>query len=490
MVEGSPLKAEETKKKRMAQGKAMGIEALLRWGTEIGICDFTPSLIPPSPSSSCLGYSLFASHFPDAGGRGLGAARDLKKGELVLRVPRTALLTSDSVVRDEKIACCIKRYPHLSSTQILAVCLLAEVGKGKSSKWYPYLLQLPQYYSTLANFTDYEIKSFQLEDTIWVAEKAVKKAKSDWEEVITLMKEMQLKPQLLTLKSWLWASATVSSRTLHIPWDSAGCLCPVGDLFNYAAPDDEAIDNFNLRLTDGGYEEDTASYCFYARKKYEQGEQVLLGYGTYTNLELLEHYGFLLHNNPNEKVFIQLDTAIFTVSTWPNDSLYIQQDGIPSFALLRCLRLWATPVNRRRVIGHLIHSGNLVSVENEVMIMNWLMKNCDKILGKIPTTIEIDDELLILLDKFQNNSTCLKLVDSSSSKVEIREFFQAHGLEHEAVTWSELPVRVQKSLERWKLAVRWRLIYKKTLLRCISHCKDRICELSSQRGLLREVDQT
>nr|CAD1818867.1 unnamed protein product [Ananas comosus var. bracteatus] len=86
--------------------------------------------------------------------------------------------------------------------------------------------------------------------------------------------------------------AWVSSRTLHIPWDSAGCLCPVGDLFNYAAPDDEAIDNFNLRLMDGGYEEDTASYCFYARKKYEQGEQVLLGYGTYTNLELLEHYGF------------------------------------------------------------------------------------------------------------------------------------------------------------------------------------------------------
>lgn len=50
--------------------------------------------------------------------RGLAAARDLRKGEPVLRVPRSALLTSDSVMRDEKFASCVKRHPHLSSTQV------------------------------------------------------------------------------------------------------------------------------------------------------------------------------------------------------------------------------------------------------------------------------------------------------------------------------------------------------------------------------------
>ena len=90
-----------------------------------------------------------------------------------------------------------------------------------------------------------------------------------------------------------------------MPWDNAGCLCPVGDLFNYAAPDAESSpdasedmaehSNTNSivtqkhitensdteqpecqsqRLTDGGYEEDTTSYCFYARKRYKEGEQV------------------------------------------------------------------------------------------------------------------------------------------------------------------------------------------------------------------------
>lgn len=89
----------------------------------------------------------------------------------------------------------------------------------------------------------------------------------------------------------------ISSRTLHVPWDEAGCLCPVGDLFNYAAPGESTTDplfsevpspcsndtdsnlaaeqlDANSRLTDGGYAEEVAKYCFYAKKHYRKGEQV------------------------------------------------------------------------------------------------------------------------------------------------------------------------------------------------------------------------
>ncbi|XP_072984290.1 protein SET DOMAIN GROUP 40 isoform X1 [Typha latifolia] len=503
--------------RRRGNRESIAMEALLRWGAELGISDSPPSSTPRSPPSSCLGHSLVVSHFPQAGGRGLAAARDLRKGELVLRVPRAALLTSDSVLGDEKIASCVSKHPSLSSTQVLIVCLLAEVGKGKTSKWYPYLLQLPQDYNILANFTNIEIESLQVEDVIWVAEKAVHRAKSDWEEAIPLMKEMDFNPQLLKFKSWLWASATVSSRTLHIPWDNAGCLCPVGDLFNYAAPhvmyedinesslvelelieesynsntsyfedckhatkklDAEETDNSSQRLTDGGYDEDTASYCFYARKGYRKGEQVLLGYGTYTNLDLLEHYGFFLSDNPNEKAFIQLDTDICSMSTWPGESMYIQPDGSPSFALLCALRLWATPANKRRSVGHLVHSGSSISVENELVIMNWLAKKCFGILGRLPTTIKADNKLLTILDTFKSHATCINLADLLSHKEELGRFFQAHGLQLEAVSHSELPIRVQKSLERWILAVEWRCNYKKTLFKCVCYCKDVIDKIS------------
>lgn len=87
---------------------------------------------------------------------------------------------------------------------------------------------------------------------------------------------------------------------MHIPWDEAGCLCPVGDFFNYAAPEEETSiyedqgagkpyfmqENSTLkseteldsttRLIDAGYEKDVSSYHFYARRNYRKGDQVIL----------------------------------------------------------------------------------------------------------------------------------------------------------------------------------------------------------------------
>lgn len=50
--------------------------------------------------------------------RGLAAARDLEKGERVLRVPKAALLTSESVLADERLAAGVKRRPQLSAAQV------------------------------------------------------------------------------------------------------------------------------------------------------------------------------------------------------------------------------------------------------------------------------------------------------------------------------------------------------------------------------------
>jgi hypothetical protein len=50
---------------------------------------------------------------------------------------------------------------------------------------------------------------YQVDDAIWVAQKAIHAVRSDWEEATQLMKELGFKPKLVMFKSWLWAFAMV-----------------------------------------------------------------------------------------------------------------------------------------------------------------------------------------------------------------------------------------------------------------------------------------
>lgn len=197
-----------------------------------------------------------------------------------------------------------------------------------------------------------------------------------------------------------------------------------------------------------------------------------MGYGTYTNLELLEHYGFILDENPNDKVFIQLEHEIYSSSSWPKDGLYIHQNGKPSFALMSSLRLWATPHSKRRSVGHLAYSGLRLSVENELRVLEWLMDNCHAILKKLPTSSEDDCLLLSVSHEFEDVKGWLKEEQRKvalSIEAEVQAFLNACGVKNGEFVSSG---RTEALLERWKLAVRWRLGYKKVLEACIDYCKE------------------
>jgi hypothetical protein len=55
---------------------------------------------------------------------------------------------------------------------------------------------------------------YQVDEAMWVTEKAVQKAKSEWKEALALMEDLMFKPQLLTFKAWVWAAATVRNSSL------------------------------------------------------------------------------------------------------------------------------------------------------------------------------------------------------------------------------------------------------------------------------------
>ncbi|XP_040932463.1 protein SET DOMAIN GROUP 40 isoform X1 [Gossypium hirsutum] len=92
--------------------------------------------------------------------------------------------------------------------QVFTVCLLYEINKGKASPWHPYFLHLPHSYSILAAFGELETQALKVDYAIWAAQKAVTKAKYEWEQAFTLMKELKLKPPLLTFRAWILATGT------------------------------------------------------------------------------------------------------------------------------------------------------------------------------------------------------------------------------------------------------------------------------------------
>lgn len=102
---------------------------LLRWAAEHGAHD---SLSAPlihqggqlrqqsrkHPSRSCLGATLAVATFPEAGGRGLAATRDLTVGEALLAVPDRLLMTAKSARADPVLGAQLTKFPSLTSHQV------------------------------------------------------------------------------------------------------------------------------------------------------------------------------------------------------------------------------------------------------------------------------------------------------------------------------------------------------------------------------------
>ncbi|KAL3680806.1 hypothetical protein R1sor_023762 [Riccia sorocarpa] len=216
--------------------------------------------------------------------------------------------------------------------------------------------------------------------------------------------------------------------------------------------------------------------------------QVLLCYGLYNNLELLEHYGFLLPRNPNDNVHIGLpDAGEFGLDTI-NPPMQIpgaacvEISGHPSFSLLAALRLRACHSSLRRAKGHVALSGEQVSVESDILAYKWLEKKCKSLLESLPTKLEDDlvlQKRLIPVQSFTALEDLALSEEVTSEAKEVQEFLRACTSVGEGGAADEKYGVGDKDfqLERWKLALRWRIGYKEILHRCARLCSKKILHL-------------
>ena len=97
---------------------------------------------------------------PD-GERGVFARRPIAKGDLLLRLPRSAVLSASDGCSATSLAWMPAAARALSPVLRMALCILRECALGETSEWAPYLATLPASYNTLEFWTQPQLEALR-----------------------------------------------------------------------------------------------------------------------------------------------------------------------------------------------------------------------------------------------------------------------------------------------------------------------------------------
>ncbi|KAM8859614.1 SET domain-containing protein 4 isoform 3-T4 [Spinachia spinachia] len=257
-------------------------------------------------ASTPLQPALFADT-----GRGLQALRGIKRGQLVLSLPESCLLTSSTVLHSY-LGPYIKRWkPRLSPLVALCVFLVCERHLGEASDWFPYIDVLPAAYTCPAYFAD---------DVLAVLPSGVRRRALEQREAVreihsshrTFFRSMQpilSRPadEVLTYEALRWAWCSVNTRSVFMSHPSNHFLCgqdvyalaPFLDLLNHR-PDVQVEASFN---------DVTRCYEIRSACATPRYRQVFINYGSHDNQRLMLEYGFVAPCNPNSVVYVEAATS-------------------------------------------------------------------------------------------------------------------------------------------------------------------------------------
>lgn len=266
---------------------------------------------------------LICYDFEDTG-RGLKALEDVKPNELIVKIPKSLLITT-SVASHGHIKHLLVN-PQVSDAQsVLAAFLIYELHLGVESEWKPYLdtipnsfsnpyfcrnnekKQLPSYLSDVLSVQSAQIKSTFLalmisirnplefeDDGSSIELKRCRHCGTPYEEIITFSK-------------YQWAYFVVNTRAVYID-DREGetrfrndnlALAPYLDLINHS---------FDASVRTGLFQDQTKTeyYQITTLKAFDKGSQVFINYGSHDNTKLYVEYGFFIPNNPLDEIYFDI----------------------------------------------------------------------------------------------------------------------------------------------------------------------------------------
>ncbi|KAK4713973.1 hypothetical protein R3W88_019880 [Solanum pinnatisectum] len=238
----------------------------------------------------------------DVGERGLVANNNIRKGEKLLFVPPSLVITADSKWSNSDAGDVLKQY-NVPDWPFIATYLISEASLMKSSRWSNYISALPRQPYSLLYWTQSELDRYL--EASQIRQRAVERINN----VIGTYNDLRLRifskhpdlfpEEIFNIETFNWSFGILFSRLVRLPsMDGRVALVPWADMLNHNCEVETFLD----------YDKSSQGIVFTTDRAYLPGEQVFISYGRKPNGELLLSYGFVPKEgtNPSDSVEVSL----------------------------------------------------------------------------------------------------------------------------------------------------------------------------------------
>ncbi|XP_060496446.1 SET domain-containing protein 4 isoform X1 [Panthera onca] len=349
--------------------------------------------------------NLIPACFPGTG-RGLMSKTSLQEGQVIISLPESCLLTTDTVIRSYLGAYIAKWRPPPSPLLALCTFLVSEKHAGDQSVWKPYLEILPKAYTCPVCLEPEVVKLFpqplraKAEEQRARVREFFSSSRGFFSSLQPLFSEAV--GSIFSYRALLWAWCTVNTRAVYVKHrrrrdfsaePDTCALAPYLDLLNHSPRVQvEAAFNEETRC----YEIRTASSC-------RKHEEVFICYGPHDNQRLLLEYGFVSIHNPHACVYVSEDILVKYLPSADKqmnkkisilkdhdfiENLTFGWDG-PSWRLLTALKLLCLEAEeftcwKKVLLGEIISDTNeKTSLDIAQKICHYFIEETNAVLQKV-----------------------------------------------------------------------------------------------------------
>ncbi|GAB4859316.1 hypothetical protein Ancab_010778 [Ancistrocladus abbreviatus] len=275
------------------------VKETIPWGCDVDSLENAESL-QKWLSESGLPPQKMAIQRVKVGERGLVGLKNIRKGEKLLFVPLSLVISADSEWSCPEAGDVLRR-SSVPDWPLLATYLISEASLMRSSRWSNYISALPRQPYSLLYWTRSELDQYL--EASQIRERAIERSN----DVIGTYNDLKLQifskyphlfpEEVFSIETFMWSFGILFSRLVRLP--SMGgklALVPWADMLNHSCEVQTYLD----------YDNSSKGVVFTTDRTYQPGEQVFISYGKKSNGELLLSYGFVPKEGTNPSDSVEL----------------------------------------------------------------------------------------------------------------------------------------------------------------------------------------